>query len=78
MQASRERNVGLALIAVGAAIVVLAVLLFGLTTDSGAVDWISVITAVAGLGVAYSGLSLAIRGRGGKPAAGGPHPRPAP
>lgn len=43
-----ERNQGLASAAFGLCVVALAVLLFGLTTATGAIDVVSVITAVAG------------------------------
>ncbi len=49
MPSNRERNQGLAQVATGLAVVVLAVLLFGVTTDSGAPDWVSIITTVAGV-----------------------------
>ena len=38
MKAREERNVGLSFFAVGMATIVVAVLLFGLTTDTGAAD----------------------------------------
>jgi len=48
----------------GIAIVVTAVLLFGLTTPAGAIDWVSVVTAVVGLGLVVDGLYLVYRNRG--------------
>jgi hypothetical protein len=58
MAASREKSLGFAFVAVGLAAVVVSVLLFGLTTASGAVDWVSVVTAVTGLALAAQGFSL--------------------
>jgi predicted anti-sigma-YlaC factor YlaD len=49
------------LTSVGTVIIVLAVLMFGLTTDSGAIDWISVITAAAGFVMVGTGLFLMFR-----------------
>jgi anaerobic C4-dicarboxylate transporter len=43
-----KRRQGLAFAAAGLCVVVVAVLLFGLTTATGAIDVVSVITAVAG------------------------------
>ncbi|HEU4356206.1 MAG TPA: hypothetical protein VFT27_11515 [Actinomycetota bacterium] len=54
----------MSLISVGLAVIVLAVLLFGLTTESGEVDWVSVITAVAGVVMVAVGAFIAFRGRG--------------
>jgi hypothetical protein len=56
MEFRRTRNVGLSLVAAGVAAVVFAVLLVGLTTDTGAIDWVSTLTAVAGAVVAGEGL----------------------
>jgi hypothetical protein len=50
------RNLGLAQIAAGLAALILAVLLFGLTKDGGGVDWVSIITAIAGGVLALTGL----------------------
>src|SRR4029077_2082180 len=44
----REKNVGLTLAAAGAGIMGAAAV-FGLTTDSGAIDWVGIVTATAGL-----------------------------
>jgi hypothetical protein len=50
-----ERNAGLSLAAAGVGIVGAGVV-FGLTTDSGAVDWVGVIMATAGLIIVLTGL----------------------
>ena len=52
---ARERNVGLTLAAAGAGIMGASVV-FGLTTDSGAIDWVGIITATAGLIMVVTGL----------------------
>jgi uncharacterized membrane protein YhhN len=52
----RETNQGLAFAAAGLCVVVAAVLLFGLTTATGAIDVVSVITAVAGSTMVATGL----------------------
>lgn len=51
-----ERNQGLTFAAVGLCVVVAAVLLFGLTTSTGAFDIVSVITAVTGGTMVATGL----------------------
>jgi hypothetical protein len=63
----RERNQGLAFAATGLCVVVAAVLLFGLTTATGAIDVVSLITAVGGGTMVAIGLFQAFR-----------HPRPHP
>jgi hypothetical protein len=55
-----ERNVGLTLAAAGAGIMGASVV-FGLTTESGAVDWIGIVTAAAGLIMVLTGLFRAFR-----------------
>ena len=55
MSEPRERARGIAFLAAGIGAVVLGVLLFGLTTPTGAIDWISVVTALAGLGLVVEG-----------------------
>jgi hypothetical protein len=50
-----ERNAGLSLAAAGVGIMGASVV-FGLTTDSGAVDWVGVIMATAGLIIVLTGL----------------------
>jgi hypothetical protein len=54
-----EGNRGLAFAATGLCVVVAAVLLFGLTTAAGAIDIVSVITAVAGGTTVATGLQQA-------------------
>jgi len=56
-----QRALGLLFAGLGLVYTVLAVLLFGLTTDGGAIDWVSVITAAAGIGLVATGLYLALR-----------------
>ena len=62
-----RRNLGLAQIAAGLAAVVLAVLLFGLTKDGGGLDWVSIITAIAGGVLALTGLYTVFRKGGERP-----------
>jgi hypothetical protein len=50
-----EKNVGLTLAAAGIGIIGVSVV-FGLTTDSGAIDWVGIITATAGLIMILTGL----------------------
>jgi cell shape-determining protein MreD len=50
-----ERNAGLSLAAAGVGIMGASVV-FGLTTDSGEVDWVGVIMATAGLIIVLTGL----------------------
>ena len=59
----KEKTRGYVLTSAGTLIIVLAVL-FGLTTDSGEIDWVSVITAAAGFVMAGTGLYLMFRTRG--------------
>jgi hypothetical protein len=60
MTPRREKNVGLTLAAAGAGIMGASVVL-GLTTESGAVDWIGIVTATAGLIMVLTGLFGAFR-----------------
>lgn len=60
MATDRERSVGLSLAAAGVGIMGVAVV-FGLTTESGDVDWVGMITAVAGAVMAITGLIRAFR-----------------
>ena len=55
MAPRRERNVGLALAAAGAGIMGASVV-FGLTTESGGIDWVGIVTATAGLVMVLTGL----------------------
>ena len=52
---ARERNVGLTLAAAGVGIMGASVV-FGLTTESGAIDWVGIIMATAGLIMVVTGL----------------------
>ncbi len=67
MRSKRERNQGLAQVATGLGVLVLAVLLFGVTTDSGSPDWASIITAVAGVLMAVLGLFTIVHAARGGP-----------
>ncbi len=55
-----EKNVGLTLAAAGAGIMGASVVL-GLTAENGAVDWIGIVTATAGLIMVLTGLFRAFR-----------------
>jgi hypothetical protein len=55
-----EKNVGLTLAAAGAGIMGASVV-FGLTTDSGAIDWVGIIMATAGFIMVLTGLFRAYR-----------------
>jgi hypothetical protein len=77
MEARGQRNLGLLMAAAGLAVLVLAVLLFGLTTTTGALDWVSIITAVGGLALAGVGLYLAFYKKGTGPVPTGPYPHTA-
>ena len=55
-----EKSVGLTLAAAGTGIIG-ACVVFGLTTESGAVDWIGIVTASAGLIMVLTGLFRAFR-----------------
>lgn len=66
----KGENVGLSVFAAGVAIVVVAVLLFGITTGTGSVDWVSIVTAIGGALMAVGGLSIASRKGGTR---GTPH-----
>ena len=62
-----ERNTGIATTVVGLGAISFA-LVVGFTKDGGGVDWISIITAAAGLVVAVVGLFTIFRHRtGGSP-----------
>lgn len=64
MDTEKQRNVGLLQLVTGMGVVVLAVLLFGVTKDNGTPDWVSIITAIAGVVVAVTGLFTVLRSRG--------------
>ena len=55
-----ERKVGMSLAAAGVGIIGVAIV-FGLTTESGHVDWVGVVTATAGLVMVVTGLYRALR-----------------
>ena len=61
MATKGDRAVGLSLAAAGVGIMGVAVV-FGLTTDSGDLDWIGIITVAAGAVMAIMGLLTAFRG----------------
>ena len=63
-----ERNTGLATTVVGLGAISFA-LVVGFTKDGGGVDWISIITAAAGVVVVSTGVFMMIRQRTG----GAPH-----
>ena len=67
MAPREEKSVGLTLAAAGAGIMGVSVV-FGLTTESGAVDWIGIVTATAGSIMVLTGLFRAFRS--GTPHAG--------
>ena len=68
MEARGRRDLGLSIAAAGLVVIVLAVLLFGLTTASGALDRVGIITAVGGVALAGVGLYLAFHHKGTGPA----------
>jgi len=55
MATNGEKNVGLTLAAAGVGIMGASVV-FGLTTDSGAIDWVGIIMATAGVIMVLTGL----------------------
>ena len=55
MATNGERNLALTLAAAGTGIIGASVV-FGLTTDSGAIDWVGIIMATAGLIMVLTGL----------------------
>jgi predicted alternative tryptophan synthase beta-subunit len=64
MEARGRRNVGSLIAAAGLAAVVYAEYLVGVTTETGATDWVSIITAVAGVVAVAIGLFLIFHKRG--------------
>ena len=60
MATNGEKKVGLTLAAAGVGIMGASVV-FGLTTDSGTVDWVGIITATAGMIMVLTGLFRAHR-----------------
>ena len=75
MEPTKSRILGMAMSAAGAATIVLAVLLFGVTKEGGGPDWVSIITAIAGFVMAATGLYTLFRNKG--PASGGHTPHAA-
>ena len=55
-----ERNVGMSLAAAGVGIIGVAIV-FGLTTETGDIDWVGVVTAAAGFVMIVTGLYRALR-----------------
>ena len=68
MDTEKQRIVGLLQLVTGMGVVALAVLLFGVTKDNGTPDWVSIITAIAGVVLAVTGLYTVLRNRGPRPA----------
>ena len=60
----KNTRYGLAQFVAGLGIVVFAVVLVGLTKSNGSVDWVSVVTAVAGAVLALMGVYTGLRGGG--------------
>ena len=67
MAPTGEKNLALTLAAAGAGIMGAAVV-FGLTTETGAIDWVGIVMATAGLIMVLTGLFRAYRS--GAPHAG--------
>ena len=61
MSTPREKKVGLSLAGAGVGIVGVAIV-FGLTTDGGDLDWVGVVTALAGVVMMLTGLFQYFRG----------------
>jgi ABC-type Fe3+-siderophore transport system permease subunit len=73
-----RRRMGLAMVVAGAAAIVFAVLLVGLTKEGGGPDWVSIITAIVGALTAGTGLYTLFRrkGLGSAPVRPTPHTAP--
>jgi hypothetical protein len=67
LMATKTGRTGFPLAAAGVGIIGVAIV-FGLTTSTGDVDWIGIITAVAGFVMVFTGLYQAFRGGGRHPA----------
>jgi type IV secretory pathway VirB2 component (pilin) len=65
--ATKTGRTGFPLAAAGVGIIGVAIV-FGLTTSTGDLDWIGIITAVAGFVMVFTGLYQAFRGGGRHPA----------
>ena len=61
MTTRRGRKVGLSLAGAGVGVIGVAIV-FGLTTAGGGPDWVSIITAIAGVVMTFTGLFQAFRG----------------
>jgi len=61
MTTPRDKGVGLSLAGAGVGIVGVAIV-FGLTTDAGGIDWVGIITALAGAVMVFTGLFQYFRG----------------
>ena len=66
MEAKEQRTRGLLQVIAGVGIIVFAVVLVGLTTGSNSPDWVSIITAAAGLVVAVTGMFTILHNRATK------------
>ncbi len=65
MEPGQSRILGMAMSAAGAAAMVFAVLLVGVTKEGGGADWVSIITAIAGFVMLATGLFTLFRHKGG-------------
>ena len=61
MTTRRDKKVGLSLAGAGVGIVGVAIV-FGLTADDGGLDWVGIITALAGVVMSITGLFQFFRG----------------
>ena len=61
MTTRRERKVGLSLAGAGVGVIGVAIV-FGLTTTSGGLDWVGIVTAIAGVVMTLTGLFQAFHG----------------
>ena len=61
MTTRRDKKVGLSLAGAGVGIVGVAIV-FGLTTDGGGLDWVGIVTALAGVVMMLTGLIQYFRG----------------
>jgi hypothetical protein len=71
MGARAAKSLGLSSVVAGVGVIVFA-LLVGFTKEGGGPDWVSIITAIAGVLLAGNGLYILFRKRGTGPAS--PHP----
>jgi len=72
MEQKETRKLGLSMAVAGLGVMVFAVLLVGLTKEGGGIDWISIITAVAGAAMVGTGLLTILRKKEPGPASKGP------